>query len=504
VSGVVDRRDAERFRAAVSHRLGLQFDDTKLAFLGEVLQRRADRLGGSAAAYLRGLEAGPGRTEFAALAQELTVGETYFFRNSEQFHALRELVLPERMATKPEIKTLRILSAGCASGEEAYSIAIIARETITDPSWAISIRAVDLNPAVLEKASRARFSSWALRETPPEARSKWFRPDGREWILAETVRDAVRFEARNLASDDDELWQPQTFDVVFCRNVLIYFAPEPARALIARITRALQPGGYLFLGHADTLRGLSDNFHLRHTHGTFYYQLKEGVDHLIAPPPPAHPGWISTGGAGIALPSFRDAWVDAIREASERIAALVPATKATKPPEAAPPQWDLARALDLLRTERFGEALALLRELPLEAARDPDVLLLEAMLLAQSHQPAAAEATCQRLLAIDELNAGAHYVLALCRESAGDGDGAAEHDRVAVYLDPAFAMPRLHLGLLARRMGARDVARRELAQGLVLLQREDASRLLLFAGGFNRDALMALCGSALRDCGGQP
>jgi len=254
---------------------------------------------------------------------------------------------------------------------------------------------------------------------------------------------------------------------------------------------------------AETLRGLSDDFHLRHTHGTFYYQLREGGAHLIPRPPREVPEWVAAG-ARVAVPTFSDAWADVIREASERVAALVPSPKAAKPPDAAPPRRDLAQALELLRTDRFGEALALVQELPPVAARDPDVLLLEAMLLSHSRQLAAAEDTCRRLLGIEELNAGAHYILALCRESAGDCDGATEHDRLAVYLDPAFAMPRLHLGLLARRAGDHDTARRELAQALVLLKCEDGSRLLLFGGGFNRDALIALCGSALRDCRGDP
>jgi len=157
-----------------------------------------------------------------------------------------------------------------------------------------------------------------------------------------------------------------------------------------------------------------------------------------------------------------------------------------------------------MRHERFNDALTQVADLPIEAERDPDTLLLRAMLLTHSSQFAAAEAVCRRLLEIDELNAGAHYALALCREGVGDREGAAEHDKVAVYLDPAFAMPRLHLGLLARHAGDKLAARRELAQALVLLKREDASRLLLFAGGFNREALTVLCRSALLACGGQP
>jgi chemotaxis protein methyltransferase CheR len=126
------------------------------------------------------------------------------------------------------------------------------------------------------------------------------------------------------------------------------------------------------------------------------------------------------------------------------------------------------------------------------------------MLLAHGGQIAAAADACHRLLRSDEFNAGAHYVLALCRDNAGDHDGAAEHDRIAAYLDPTFAMPRLHLGLLARRAGERDAARRDLGQALVRLKREDPSRLLLFGGGFKREALIALCEAALVACGRRP
>jgi chemotaxis protein methyltransferase CheR len=108
---------------------------------------------------------------------------------------------------------------------------------------------------------------------------------------------------------------------------------------------------------------------------------------------------------------------------------------------------------------------------------------------------------CERLLQIDQLNAGAHYVLALCREGAGDGEGARYHDQVAIDVDPGFGMAHLHLGLLARRAGDRDTARRELEQAIVRLQREDAARLLLFGGGFSRDSLVALCRSELLRAG---
>jgi chemotaxis protein methyltransferase CheR len=499
--------NAERFRAAISQRLGLHFDDAKLGFLSEVLQRRVEKLKCSSDAYLWTLEEEPSKDEFGPLALELTVPETYFFRNIEQFHALAYVALPERMSVQKRPKVLRLLSAGCASGEEAYSIAIMIAETIVDPSWDIVIRAVDLNPAALEKAALGRYPAWAMRETPPDIERRWFRREGREMILADTARAAVKFEARNLVADDPELWRPATYDAIFCRNVMMYFAPDQVRATVARIARSLAPGGFVFLGHAETLRGVSDEFHLRHTHDTFYYARKEGGEGAGSGSQPAQYAQRRIH-AFTSVATFDEAWVDTIRGASERVAALIPTQAAVSPAnprELSPSRArDSARALDLLGEERFMEALAYVQGLPSEADNDPEILLLEATLLAHSGQLVAAEEACLRLLLVDELNAGAHYVLALCRENKGDRDRAAEHDRVAAYLDPAFAMPRVHLGLLARRAGDRESARRELGQALVLLRREDASRLLLFGGGFSRAALIALCESALLEYGERP
>jgi chemotaxis protein methyltransferase CheR len=498
----VSPRDLQRFSAGITRRLGLQFEDAKLSFLGEVLQRRLEALNLPAAAYLRKLETEPDGGEVGQLAQELTVGETYFFRNIEQFQALAEAALPDRMRAQAAFRTLRILSAACASGEEPYSIAISVREAVPDPSWQISIRAVDLNPAALEKARRGRYSAWSLRETSPEAQRRWFRQDGRDVVLDEAVRSAVTFEQRNLAADNADIWQPAAYDVVFCRNVLMYFSPEQSRAAIARIAKSLAPGGYLFLGHAETLRGVSEDFYLRHTNGAFYYERKDEIGRPIGELVPLA---ARSGLAPVALETCGAAWVDSIREASERVEALAATRRTARVAVSPPPRpWDLGIALDLMRKERFTEALTSVRDLPPESGGDPDTLLLEAMLLAHGGEFAAAEAVCRRLLLIDDLNAGAHYALALCRESVGDRGGAAEHDRLAAYLDAAFAMPRLHLGLMARQVGDRAAARLELDRALSLLKREEASRLLLFAGGFSREALIALCRSALQDCGGQP
>lgn len=519
--------DVERFRDLVRARLGLQFEDARLGFLAEVLWRRLHATGRSCATYLDEMESRAVRAELTALAPELTVPETYFFRHTDQLRAFADVVVPERMKARKLERRLSFLSAGCATGEEAYTLAMILRELPLDPGWVVSIRAVDVNQVVLDRAARGRFSPWSLRETPPDAQRRWFRSSGRELVLDDAIRTQVTFEQRNLAVEDPELWRPDTYDAVFCRNVLMYFAPETAQAVVARIARAIAPGGHLFLGHAETLRGMSHEFHLCHSHNAFYYQRRE-ADEPAGPPV----RWAHIA-PGLPLPAAPrpectadGSWVEAIDRASDRIRDLFDKQRGDgeprpdgpvaqrsgpawweaelgRPPAPAAPPWDLRTPLELLGQERFGEALRLVQALPPESAADPDARLLEAVLLAHSGQLVRASQVCAELLQIDELNAGAHYVLALCCAGSGDSPSAAEHDQVASYLDPDFAMPRLHLGLLARRAGDHDQARRELRRALDLLQREEPSRLLFFGGGFNRDALVALCRAELIACGGR-
>lgn len=505
---VLDRTDVEQFRVFVARRLGFQYEDGKLDYLGEVVRRRMERVGSARfESYLEHLTSSRrGADEIRALAEELTVNETFFFRNADNFRAFTGTVLPERIRAKAAEKRLRILSAGCASGEEPYSLAIRVREALPDlESWDVKILGIDISPAILAKAAQARYSEWSLRATSEDDRRRYFRGEGRDFVLAPEIRRMVTFEERNLVDDDPPFWHALGCDVVFCRNVLMYFAPDKARDVVRRIGEALLPGGFFFLGHAETLRGLTSEFHLCHTHDTFYYRKREASSEAVV----ATATWTGPRGepAEDSLPAVVEStasWVDVIRRASERIATLTDGPR-TLPPAAstaAVRTWDLGLVLEAVRQERFSDALELLSSLPPDGQQDPDALLLRAVLLTNNGRLEESEDVCRRLLALDELNAGAHYLMALCREHAGDSTGAIEHDQTAVYLDAGFAMPRLHLGLMAKRLGDAATAQRELGQAMLLLAREDASRLLLFGGGFSRDTLLQLCRTELRLVGG--
>jgi chemotaxis protein methyltransferase CheR len=509
MTAVLDRSEIERFRSLVALRLGLQFDDGKLELLADVLRMRMESCACNRFPWYeqRLLAPATGREEIRALAEQLTVGETYFFRNRDHFRAFVEVAVPERIRARPQKRKLRILSAGCASGEEAYSLAILVRDRLPELAGReVEIRAIDINASMIEKAARSRYSAWALRDTPPDLREKYFHADGRDLVLDESLRAAVVFEERNLVEDHPSFWRRESFDIVFCRNVIMYFVPDVARTVVARIAHSLSPGGFLFLGHAETLRGISQEFHLRHTHETFYYQRREAGEARPEPATPQASPQIGWPVPALAAAEITDSWFDIIQRASERIASLAqgkgkPALERAHP--AAPPApWDRALAIELLRTERFAEALGFLKGLSPESRADPDAQLLLAVLLTNHGDPAEAESVCRKLIQLDELNAGAHYLIALCREHAGDRQAAAEHDQAAVYLDPMFAMPHLHLGLMSRGSGDLEAARRELGQALTLLAREDASRVLLFGGGFTREALAEFCRDGLRACGG--
>lgn len=480
-------QEVARFRALLADRLGLAFDEHKLATLARVL----DSCGGDRQRILADLAgSAPPDSLLARLASELTVTETYFYRSGDQLRAFAELALPQRQQVRGQVQ---VLSAGCASGEEPYTLAMLARSCGREAG--VALYAFDANPAMLARAERGHYSTWAMREMPPDLRTAWFRHEGEQYLLAQDIRRAVHFEQRNLALDDPQFWQPGRFDIVFCRNVLMYFTPAQAQAAVARIAHAMAPGGYLFLGHAETLRGLSNDFNLCHTHGTFYYQRKDQLEH--APP------------LAVAAPVARaqpvapdPMWAEQIGRASRRIDVLASSTRPAAPAVHSAP--DLQLALASLHEERFSQALEHIGNLAPHHADDPDVLLLKAVTLVQAGAVAKAREACAQLLARDALHAGAHYVLALCEETAGELEGALDHYQGASYLAPGFAMARLQAGRLLRRLGQPEAARRELELAGQLLEGEDAARLLLFGGGFPRAALLALCRAELAALGGAP
>ncbi len=463
----VDTAALTRFRGVLGERFGWAFPDADDEHLGRVLRRRAAHRGISHREYLGALATGRPAGELDALAEELTITETYFYRHAEQFEALATEVLPDRVRARAQsgLRTLRLLSVGCSSGEEAYTLAMVARAAVPGADWHVTVLGVDANPAMLRRAAAARYSPWSLRETPAAVRRRWFHPRDGLFEVDDRIRADVRFRPHNVVQDDAVLWQPGQYDVIFCRNLLMYLAPDAARALVTRMTRALADGGGLFLGHTDTLGSRPDGLQPRHCRASVHYRR--------------------TGGPAAAVPPHPRADDPAPQEP--------PPAPPTRP--APPPDEQLRRrVLDLLRDERFADALTLVETQPAKG-------LLHSVVLALTGRLDEAQARCRHLLETDGLDPDAHHLLGVCLEAQGTPDAAVAEYRLAAYLDPAFAMPRLRLGLLARRRGDDAVAATELENARTLLRHETDERILVFGGGFGRIALSTLCGTELERCG---
>ena len=510
--------DIELFRALIEDRLGLSCAEWQAERLPSLLRERMNKASfGEAEDYFEWISRpGVGEAELGVLAEHLTVGETYFFREARQIDALLGVALPELIRRGTPSEPLRFLSAGCSSGEEAYTLAIALRQFLGEgASRRVAITGIDMNPAAIKKARQAVYSAWSLRSTPERVRDAWFIEMGPSYKLRGEIRSMVSFEERNLLSEDPSFWRPRSFDVIFCRNVSIYFSPQATRAVVGRIERALPPGGFLFLGHSESLRGISEEFELLNTHETFYYRRRGAARKALAgASPPVNDDVLGKPPGA----DERESWVEIIQRSSERINAFtrpVPQRPiSSRPPPARPPtpvrggvSPRLATALELFKAERFEEAMALLKSMREASPDDPDAELLTAVIYSNQGQFDEAERICQRLIGTGvegDLAAAAHYLLGLCYENAGNRARAMDHHRSAIRLDPQFAMPHLHLGLLARRAGDTNSARAEMRLAVDLVGCERADRILLFGGGFHRNALLDLCRAELSAVGEAP
>jgi chemotaxis protein methyltransferase CheR len=196
--------------------------------------------------------------------QNLTVGETYFFRDPAVFMAMEEKFLPELARRKRGKKELRIWSAGCSTGEEPYSIAISLLRAIPElNSWSLRLFASDINTRSLEKALAACYGSWSFRTTPEDFLDLYFQSrisgDVQEHVLKERVRKLVQFDYLNLAEDlyPSAKTNTEEMDIIFCRNVLIYFTQQKCKFIADRLSDCLVPGGLLVTSASDSSRFIS-------------------------------------------------------------------------------------------------------------------------------------------------------------------------------------------------------------------------------------------------------
>jgi chemotaxis protein methyltransferase CheR len=507
------------FADLVEEHLGLHAEVPTSREWERVLQ---NRLGATRSpdfdAYCQRLGSARGRKEeVGQLAQMITIGETYFFRDSRQFEALTTAILPELLNRRSNGTKVSVLSVACSTGEEPYSVAIAARELLGYRAERVEVCAFDINPAAIAAAQKATYSEWALRATPAAIRDRYFVRKANQYALAPTIREAVHFEVRNLFDADPEFWQPGRFDVILCRNALIYFSRRKIVDALKRFTESLSRDGTLLLGNAESPRGYGDGLVAQELCGSFCYRLasdKPMPDSFVYAPiqqPPVEklegadcvPFRISNA----VQPDDNGAWVAAIDAATQRLATLVQ-TKSTVERTQTKREQErdvndlLSEARTLMQGERFAEALLTLDKIVAMDHEPSEVHLLRASILTNQGRFNESVDLCHRLVVDYPHCAGAYHLLGVAYEQLGKFDEARAQHEKAITLDCEFSMSYWFLGRLLLRAGQRDAARRYLGSALDLWRRESSKdgSLQLYAGGFGRETLERLCRADLAKC----
>ena len=362
------------------------------------------------------------RSQIEILASHLTVGETYFYRDSKAFKALEERILPELIrAREKSEKRLRIWSAGCCTGEEAYTIAIVVNRVIPVLSeWNLTILATDINPRFLRKASKGLYGEWAFRGCPAWMRDGYFTRMGDGLSrLSPDIMGMVHFAYVNLAEDTYPSLVNGTnaMDIIFCRNVLMYFTWDRMRRVANNFHQALLDGGWLFVSPSEASQVLFRNLIMETGDGTILYRKEDGWSRPVEVPPEV---------------------------------------EAPAPVEA--PSW--------------GAMPESTRETPLPPAPQPKVeepMALLARAYANQGKLAEAREWCGKAIVLDRLDPGLHYLRAMILQEQGQVDEAVVSLNRALYLDQNFALAHFSLGNLARMKGNQKDAVRHFKVALSIL-----------------------------------
>ena len=298
--------DYLRFSRLVHERYGLNFPEKRRTDLEQgVRQAFAASTCEDLDEYYRLLlDPDHGAVHLQRLVNALTIGESHFFRNRGQFDALLHHVLPEIIERRRSLRTLRIWSAGCAGGQEPYSIAILLRELLPDvDDWAITILATDVNTKALDHARKGLYSEWAFREDRAKQwRYRYFRQAGKRFQIHSDIRQMVTFKQLNLAEDYYPSFQTNTtfMDLILCRNVTIYFAPSMTRQVVDHFYEALVDGGWLVVGHSEHSWTTYRRFQARSYPNAILYQ-RTGAPTVL----PEDWDWLPPTSVASGAPSLR-------------------------------------------------------------------------------------------------------------------------------------------------------------------------------------------------------
>ena len=410
-SPTIDPLLLTRFAHLATTLTGMEFSDTRLHDVARAVRQMRVQSGAQddAALYSLLAAATPEDALQHHFISHLTIGETHFFRNQPQFEALAETILPEIVARHRLDRRLRIWCAGCATGEEPYSMAILLDRLLPDyATWNVSILATDIDRQALARAERGVYGAWSFRQVSDAIRTDYFAPEGAFALLAPSIRRRVTFAHLNLAEAEHACWAQLVAetDLILCRNVLIYFSPATTRTVVDRLYNALGEGGWLLVGHAEPSQELFARYATSNLPGAVAYRRLTSPLPLPerlrpdAPRPDAHLGWTAPALISSPLPALRPVAPEALPEATQRTADSTPPELAVLAAQAAGPQGDGAAAYQLAKSyaerRQWREAEQWVGQALERRPMLAEAHYLHALLLLEAGQPGVALTAARR------------------------------------------------------------------------------------------------------------
>ena len=445
--------------------------------------------------YRRLLQAGTqdSKGEWQQLIARLTNNETYFFRDKGQMTLLKERILPDLIERNQDRRTLRLWSAGCSTGEEPYSLAILVNELLphrgaeTGAPWDIVILGTDIDEQALQQARRASFGDWSFRTMEPAQKQHYFHRSEGGWRVAEEIRSMVTLGHCNLVSDPfpGKAMGIYAMDLILCRNVFIYFAPEAVSVVIPKFARSLREGGYLMTGHAEIQGQPIAPLQARTFPEALVYQRESdnSASHVTVAgkaqqpsvkcvsPPRVLP--VPEAARAEGRPASHRVQVPAAAAATSAAAAMVTYPSASS----AAPQTGAAEKAEkdaeaLYMAGDYNAVVRTLQSLPEPAGRRALLLLAHAQANRGRYEEAAE--VCQRLINGFPFASEPHELLAYMAQEQGQDEEAKIRLKKALYLAPASPSAYLELGALYEREGDKGRARTMRRTALELLEQMPA------------------------------
>ena len=454
-----------RFGAFVAEHMGLHFSRTRRDALEQGVERAAGEFGFedpvACAEWL--LSAPLTSPQIEILASHLTVGETYFFREKRSFEMLEREVLPELIRARRAERRLRIWSAGCCTGEEPYSIAILLSRMIDLREWNVTILGTDINPRFLRKAVKGMYTKWSFRDTPSWVREEYFEGVGENrFAISPLIKGMVGFSYLNLAEDVFPSLSNNIngMDLIFCHNVMMFFTPEQMRRTIRQFHRCLVGGGWLLVSPTEASQALFKEFAAVPFSGITLYQKEGWPGRMVRKTS------LSQQAADAVLPPLPVEMV-----VREEVGVREPDVEVAAPGESESAAYAEAAALHG-RGEYAGAEAKLVEWLASgpDGEEETQACALLARIYANQGRLTEALEWCDRVIGRDRLDPGHFYLRAIVLQELDRGEEGKRALGQALYLDGGFVMAHFALGNMALREGQFGVGQKHFENALACLE----------------------------------